>query len=596
MGAAFVLFLLPACDKDAEVGSGEKVAVIFAASAGDYEEDAVVVRSAGMEEPETQVISLGDDLFLYATLRPDSTAASGELRAAVAPAEGQQICFSAFNTGTSTLVKSIMYTYTDGELVSDEKMLLEPDVTYDFTAYSYYNNTTDAPAASTINTSKDLVWGRQAGKKITDTNRTVSITMNHLFSKVRLNVKTSITNASIQTLSPVAVSGGDYANLSVYDGKLSEEYNLSQSLTLSTTLPSADIFTHPRPVYPVPSPAKATIKIGTMKMAVTGATGSPFTYSNISIEFNTSLEAGKQYLLEANVKRTRWAWSNIYWDKANKKLTFDTTDKGHEGYQGVFFRWGSLVGISPALTNGEKTYLNTPVIIYVPTYKGETSSTWDSMETTYSTWTVSGGYPFTVPGTDIPYMDHAAHEGSSYTNSNTYAIHADRNTDKVYEGLRGDICQYLSKTQEALAGYRLPRANEFPAGASSWSTTTPTTEGWLKGDGDFTTSTESAGYADGRADLLSTTKYSVFTTSFPSNGAGVKLGTANNRTEWVVLPASGMRYTSGILMNVGSSGYYWSGSAYSAYAGWNLYFGSTKVDRAGLGRDDAAPVRCIRNN
>ena len=77
---------------------------------------------------------------------------------------------------------------------------------------------------------------------------------------------------------------------------------------------------------------------------------------------STGLERGRAYRLYGSVDYYHtglkfaeplvWAGSNVYWD--GTQLTFDETvvdaDAGSDLKQGVFFRWGSLVGVSPSLS------------------------------------------------------------------------------------------------------------------------------------------------------------------------------------------------------------------------------------------------------
>jgi hypothetical protein len=134
-------------------------------------------------------------------------------------------------------------------------------------------------------------------------------------------------------------------------------------------------------------------------------------------------EAASYTLLLELKKGVLFAYSNIYWDGG--KMTFDTTDKGHIRYQGLYFKWGSLVGISPV---GAWVNSSTPV------YKaGETTSS------TYSTWDA------------IPY-------DNTTSGIMTYGYNVST--------LKGDICKYID------AGYRLPHVGEFSAnsGAFEWGT------------------------------------------------------------------------------------------------------------------------------
>jgi hypothetical protein len=307
------------------------------------------------------------------------------------------------------------------------------------------------------------------------------------------------------------------------------------------------------------------------------------------VQFNQKLDPGKSYTLRVSFKKQEWAKSNIYWVKTGSDangdigyLTFDTTDKGHQGYQGVFFQWGSLVGISPARTNGSDAFSNaTPV--YIPTYVAGGTSTWHSPTTSPYT---TAGWPFAINSTvaedapeNIPYMDNRAEFiAPSPARTNIYVMEAERNTDAMYSAKRGDICQYLGKTQTTLKGYRLPRSSEMTTQNSTtyWYLLT---DGWEKGIDPFSGSDASVGKADGTADLVALNK-----------------SYAKNSTLGVTLPASGCRTIQGPLQDIGSYGHYMSGSA----TGANDHYNGLTFDNQYCGtyvpyRSYALPIRCVKN-
>jgi hypothetical protein len=329
------------------------------------------------------------------------------------------------------------------------------------------------------------------------------------------------------------------------------------------------------------------VHIASMTVEVLDDPETPFNLSDLSMKFD-NLTGGKNYVLEMIVTDPRWAYSNIYWQAVTDEddprypgyMTFDTQDNGHQGYQGVFFKWGSLVGVSPARTNESLDY-STATPVYIPTYVEDGTSTWST--------------PATSPAwDDIPYLD-SSYNATPYGTDNTYASDSARNTPAMYAGLRGDICQYLGKTDSTLNGYRLPLRSEFWAGTrQDWNTVTPTTDGWIKGDGTFASSV-GAGYADGRADFLATQKGTGYNPNQPTNGVGMKLGSGINLVTGAVLPAGGLRNSA--LFTVGSRGFHWSCSALSATYSWELFFLEQYVgnmDSPGISRSYAAPVRCMR--
>jgi hypothetical protein len=257
-----------------------------------------------------------------------------------------------------------------------------------------------------------------------------------------------------------------------------------------------------------------------------------------------------------------FARSNIYWDDTAQKLTFvpaaDNPAQNNDtkaGYQGVLFKWGSLVGISPVMTaqpNPDDFLSTTP--IYVPVVNSTlTSSTWNSTTTAAKNWTNAFA--------DIPCMD-SSYGGTSTERNNTHLIDPERNDLTTYNALRGDICQYLSKTGAVTGNYRLPVSYEFGENSTGW---------------EFATSFS---YPTGNAE-----------------GTFVVQGYVKNTTmDDVFLPHSGGRLSSGTLD--GSAGYvgnYWSGSANGVTLGMLLVFNHQQVSTFNsYYREMALSVRCVK--
>ncbi|TWV14423.1 DUF4906 domain-containing protein [Bacteroidaceae bacterium HV4-6-C5C] len=260
-----------------------------------------------------------------------------------------------------------------------------------------------------------------------------------------------------------------------------------------------------------------------------------------------------------NYKRLIWAGSNIYWD--GTKLTFDlssadpanptTQELANMKKQGVAFQWGSLVGVS----------LSSTYATYTPTYNSTTpsSSTWSTGSTTYSS---------------IAYITDA---GSAYGQANTFLNDAAQNTNANYAALKGDICQYLSKTGAVSGSWRMPTAKEYntanivDGAIVSWTTvTTP----WAK-FGSFSTET---GNAQG-------------TTQLSSGGTYVVNGATGS------YPTSGYRSTpDGGLNNVGQGGNYWTSSVSSSTNGYSLNFSTSIMFPANsYSRLYGFTVRCVQN-
>jgi hypothetical protein len=249
------------------------------------------------------------------------------------------------------------------------------------------------------------------------------------------------------------------------------------------------------------------------------------------------------------------------------------------------------VGISPAQT-GNSDAFSASTTVYVPTYNvgAATSSTW--VRNASHGYTVTG-WPTTVSGTaengaaTIPYLDGRSDFSSTdYTRNSTFVMDAERNTDALYLEKRGDICQYIGKTQGALKGFRLPTSSEMgTANANDWSGSTggwqPTVSPWPMPD-------NAAGNPEGMSNLRESAKNKVgkVFASIVNYGMGA-----------VVLPASGYRPdVDGVLTSVGNTGNYWSGSAQSEVNGFRMTFAGSLMHTISLApRSYALSVRCVRN-
>jgi hypothetical protein len=112
--------------------------------------------------------------------------------------------------------------------------------------------------------------------------------------------------------------------------------------------------------------------------------GGNYVVPSCTLDFDEPLLPNTNYTLVVDLREVPYARSNIYWD--GNQLTFDRTNKGNEDYQGVFFKWGSLVGIPPdAIANG--TY----VPLYIPA--NISSRTWDDTKTIASAFGDWAGIP-----------------------------------------------------------------------------------------------------------------------------------------------------------------------------------------------------------
>lgn len=281
-----------------------------------------------------------------------------------------------------------------------------------------------------------------------------------------------------------------------------------------------------------------------------------------------SLQKGQAYHLNASINHNHtvlqfdepliWAGSNIYWDEARQRLTFDETvvdaSQNTDLKGGVAFMWGSLVGIS----------LSATYATYTPDYNtgAPAASTWSSGTTGY---------------TDIAnFYGVQIDDGGQ---ANTYLNDPERNTDGMYTQKKGDICKYLSKTGAVTGNWRMPTANELNAvglADKKKITWTATSLSWSK-FGSFESVTNTV--ADGKTVIQS--------------GANYTVGTTTTR-----FPASGYRTTGGAISSAGEHGRSWSSSASSGTDdAFYLYFYSGYVNPATYYyRQIVFPIRCVRDN
>ncbi|MDR0940112.1 MAG: hypothetical protein LBN29_12340, partial [Mediterranea sp.] len=202
----------------------------------------------------------------------------------------------------------------------------------------------------------------------------------------------------------------------------------------------------------------------------------------ITLTGPTSFENGKEYTVNSRItKRLTWATSNIYWDGA--KLTFDAdaanggvakgvpsvTTANSPYYQGVFFKWGSLVGIAPV---GDAAAFSNTTVVYKP--NTPTSAGYSSG---YTSTTIASGVwgeilmfiPPSAPGSGNYFLPHKAvlDQGTyfgdicAYITGGVWRIPTSVETTSYYGG-------YCYRNEPAV-GWWIPN---MPENGASWSSIT----------------------------------------------------------------------------------------------------------------------------
>jgi hypothetical protein len=615
-----LLMLFVSCDTSNDVpeSSGKLIPVSVRSLEVAADGEETVVRSAPQREAEMVSTPIGDGMLLEMKLEREESplrlVGDGDTKSLANGAKFRVIALLHDDINNNKYVSHGDFTVTAGpaELHSADPFYVEAGSSYDFICISYNDEdlpaTTDyvegsaLPALSVSNSKVNLLWWKSpavtAISTADDTN--LSITLKQKLAKVQVVLDCSYNGWKITGLdagkSITMRTGVVNGTMNLVTGVVSGTAG-DHTITWPEALVAGDeAIRQPSNVFYV-IPKSVSVRIPAEAITVTGNTVRSTIPTAVGTgTFSTALEGGGNYKLYVKLRTPKWATSNIYWqavdDEENSKypgyLTFDPWQPDgsgdaapNRGYQGVMFKWGSLVGVAPAQSGGPLYSNNTALYVphgypAAPKWKQTTRNmVKDDTDIPAATdnWTTWGQNAYTA--TDIPYMD-PSRGGTSMDRNDTYLIDAARNDETTYKGLRGDICQYLSKTGAAVGGYRLPASYEL--GSSSGSDDYQ--EGW-------STSTTFAEQAPmdiaGKGSMI---------------GASSDQSFAKNTIMGnVIFPASGSRGGgSGSVGSRGSVGYYWCGSSADSYYARILEFTSTFLDSYNYGfRSCAYSVRCVLN-
>jgi hypothetical protein len=585
--ACALLPALASCDRlNDGVDNGTKSAVHF--SAGDLEpwgaETLVRGASAGSQQIEAASVALGDNWVLEANLLEEPAPA---IRKEEDLGKGIIMRVIARNASKKVVAEKDYVHLSNGNFQPGPEGPIELDAgsRYSFMVYSY--NTSDDVAVRAVprnlettvtfnpyadgDNSNDLILGtveETAGNGITFPK------LKHQFSRAKYKVV-------------LPASGVELTDIKVLLAN-----NYKARLTKENDLPEPDVATSPQPLSDGPDHTDYRIVYtgndsgpvlnisGTLKNLATNKTTS---FKNLLLSYTTPLAAGRSYILQINIKKgLTWAASNIYWD--GNQLTFKEYDfvvgTGKENnYQGVFFRWGSLVGIDPSPAGGT-AWDPSGNVLYIPLYNAndKTNSQWKKEnETTKKTWD-------SKHDGNIPYVNVNA--GTLSDDSDNLSGAAD------YANKKGDICRYLSDIGAVKGKYRMPTMNELFIGSKGgsatikyeyavWESTTAVSGYWTRIG---STSSSPSDWND------------ISTTATNAAGTYTDLKSGANYSAYATFPAAGWRNVSdGTVSFVGNMGYYWSSSFYNLENARYLKFSATGVPTpaSGAGRRYGFSVRCL---
>ncbi|MDR1882409.1 MAG: FimB/Mfa2 family fimbrial subunit [Prevotella sp.] len=315
-----------------------------------------------------------------------------------------------------------------------------------------------------------------------------------------------------------------------------------------------------------------------------------------------------------------WAGSNIYWN--GTKLTFADTPSSPpsytadpatpETYQGVFFKWGSLVGLDPSFSNS--TYKptgnaawNGDCRVFVPDWNPTTptSSSWTNRRADAVSVTTDGDDDTgaAVSPADFSKWDNIPYvSAGNTTNSSALAyLTKDADTDLSIgaavttpstdgghipspgvtvsvEKMKGDICRYLTQTGDAPGSpkvkWRMPTSDEFTGSNSEYATNSNRND-WTN----QTTSTSITFRYDGMYQ--------------PAAGRRKTNDVIANYQPW--FPSSGSRhYSTGAMHEVGIAAHHWTSSPGNSEAYRMAIYNNNRQPGYTYNRPFGLPVRCVK--
>jgi hypothetical protein len=568
-----LVFIFSSCDREvSDVAPGEPVKLRFLANEIGYGANKNVTRSAGSRVLESVDIARQGRWTISADLLEDDCSLSRAVSDGLV--DGAKVLIVVYDNNDD-YQDSDVYTFNSSSKALDDAegdgITVTGGSTYRFVARTY-NRTDSVPTyavtISGISPTYDLLYGKTGSITISSAN--IDFSVSHQFMKVRLTTTVSGDNAPEFSNLKASFMTNYKADLTVLSGLVAKGDTAHYAFTAADpgsnlgTIPNDSLISDYGVVYSG-GDNPFYVKIDSLTLS------SGSTLTDMVASFTTPLLPGHSYTLQINFKRgVAWAGSNIYWDAEKECLTFKEAGyKGPENYyQGVFFQFGSLVGVSPARlpsdenfdggTNGDPSS-GTPIYV------------WSSVSSQWIQTNVATAYSETLGGfsgsgyTDIPYT--------------TTGYDDDRTVNRLYGAggdfatNRGDICEYIG-AKGSPQGYRMAKSIEFAPERqeyAEWSSDIPDTGfGWIR---------------------FGTASWAAVTDS--SHPGGTLSITNGGSYQGYPFPASGYRNLGGTLYTTGDYGNYWSGSGLSFYAHGLDFESSYARPYYSTDRQQGFSVRCV---
>jgi hypothetical protein len=558
--------LLVSCDKGNEWPdnnlSGPEIPVRVRLLGVAGTESGTITRSAALKESQENTISIGSGFLMNMSVEetPSPLRATKHLLE-----DGKRFRVIAVTATTP----AVFVSHGDFEMVNGASALTSSTLhvpggaSYDFICISYNNSNTLPPIdhnrgnslkSPDINASGDFLWWK-TDVPVTvnsDADAELDIELHHMLVKAKIIIDCTYNEWNITKINDGISLTGMFSvgRMDLTTGIITFASRNSVSVSWPQPLPSVDDeqISNATTLLPLRNDG-FYVSIPAETIERNGLPAIPSSLSSQALFSPLTLTPGMEYTFRLRVWTPIFAKSNIYWDgnASSGALTFSTDAADDLEYlQGVFFKWGSLVGISPAQKpSPNPNDFSSAVPVYIPSGSGWTPSSY------------SGAKP-QIAWDQIPYWD---------SGGTTAVI-----DDSDYASFKGDICTYLGTTNSALAGYRLPIQQEF-GDQNDYSAV------WQLGIDPWPSS----------ADNTIGNPYGRY--NFKSTGWGYGVSSVHG----AIFPASGRRNTSdGTLGSVGIAGLYWSSTPHRITDGRALYLQFGTGTASAFNRYVGQPVRCVK--
>jgi len=302
-------------------------------------------------EPETDVIRVNDDLFIYATLEVDPVdkASAVKTRKFAVDARIRIIAYKETAGPVYTQVFDELYTVNNSSALnrmSGAGDIILPAGTYKLIAYSY-NDPALSPVTplpfymdtiKAIDPVNDLIWGESIPTAVVDgVLNSIQIKMVHKLSQINLVATTGQSGPpSISDFSNVTMPGYT-VDLKTFDGGLAKNTPVQQDFIFPTlpATPADTVKATPRTVYTgTPGDLPTILHVGSM--TVDGKT-----LTDVTAAFAKSLQSGYSYTMTMRIGD-------------NPNLT-DNIPAGFLTYVGAFWKkdqTGERLIRMPRMSNG----------------------------------------------------------------------------------------------------------------------------------------------------------------------------------------------------------------------------------------------------